>query len=170
MLGASPGAHATSIANEPVTLSAGDQLALESQACGVGHKAGQLKSRRPVGDRKEIRVEIDCVPFGTIAGLPALKIATCDNTSGRWTCPEIATALPMKFATGEALLSYADAMTPATAIEIATCAATVRSADGRDVAATLSGRCCDGWRASITRDCWDNRRRLFFTAFDEIMR
>ena len=188
MVGASPGAYATLAATEYVTLSARDKWALESQACGAGRKAGKLESWRFLGGSKEIYVEIDCRPFGTIAGLPALKIATCDNTSGRWACPEIATAPRMTFATGEALLSYADSVTPETAIEIATYATTVRSVNGRDVAAQLSGRCwvydeksipfegaisfnlrCEGWEASITKDCWENRCRLFFTAFDEII-
>jgi len=188
MVGASPGAYATLIPTEDVTLSARDKLVLETQACGVGHKAGQLKSWHYLGDGRKVHVEIDCVPFGTIAGLPALKIATSGNTSGRWACPEIATALRMTFATGEALLSYADSMTPETAIEIATYATTARSVNGHDRSAQLSGRCrvydgksvpfegaisfnlgCEGWKASITKDCWENRCRLFFTAFDEII-
>ncbi len=86
------------------------------------------------------------------------------------------------------MLAYTERIAPESAVEIATYASTVRSFNGRDVPAFPLGRCsisdgqsipfkgainfdlaCDGYRASITKDCWERGCRLFFTAFDEFM-
>jgi hypothetical protein len=89
---------------------------------------------------------------------------------------------------GEVVLAYTEHIAPESAVEIATYASTVRSFNGRDVPAFPVGTCsisdgrsvpfkgainfelaCDGYSASITKDCWEERCRLFFTAFDELM-
>jgi hypothetical protein len=159
------------------------------QSCGSTRKGSdEIEAWRYLGATKQIYVHVICAPYGAVAGLPALKIADCDNTKGRWNCDHILPALRIGLPAGEVVLAYSAHIAPESAVEIATYASTVRSFNGRAVPAFPVGVCaisdgqsvpfegainfelaCDGYRARITKDCWEKRCRLFFTAFDEFM-
>ena len=187
LLGASQMANATLLPSENVSLASRDKAAIAQLACDrLLTKNDALDAIRLL-DTNQIHVEVTCESFGLIEGLPLLKVAKCDNTTGRWTCSG-ADAVRLHLVGREVVLSYDSPINFEIVLELANYAASVRSFNGRDVAAHISGRCylrdggsvpfegavsfdfgCGGWSGTITKDCGGERCRLFFTQWTEFI-
>jgi hypothetical protein len=181
-------AHSTLIASEPVSLNTSDKSAIAVLVCSrTSVKSDSFDAIR-ILHTKQVYVQVTCEPYGLAEGLPALRVAGCDNTAGRWACNNVSDAVRLRLAENNIVLSHDAHVSVATAVEIAKFAMTVRAFNGYDVAAHIFGRCsigdgqsvpfqgavsfnfgCEGWMGTITKDCGGKTCRLFFTSFDEII-
>jgi hypothetical protein len=177
-------ASATIIPSEKVALDARERAKLESRVCGHGQKADLIDAQRFQTTPLTLSARITCVPYGHIAGYPALKTGVCEKSGARWTCEDPALALRMQVRSKELLVEYVDSVTPAAAVELVKFVSSASTFNGQNTSALLVGRCrisdghtapfpgalnfnynCDGPSASITKDCWDSQCRVFFTDF-----
>ena len=178
-------AFATLVASEEVNLGVRERVLLEQRICGNHQKAERIKAERIETDPATILAHVVCVPHTTFAGYPSLKTGECEKTNGKWKCGRALPALKIKLRSGELVLEYSDSVSPDAAIEVVKYANSVSTFNGRDVSGLLAGRCrvgdgrtitfpgainfsiqCEGPTAEITKDCWDDQCRMFFTAFD----
>jgi hypothetical protein len=172
------------IPSESVKLGARERGYMEAQICGDGKKAEVIDAQRVQTKPQILSARITCVPYGAIAGYPALKTGECEKTSVQWNCGPPVPALRMVIRSEELLMEYVDNVTPDAAIEIVKFVSSESTFNGQNIAMLLVGRCrisdgrtapfpgainfnyaCDGPSASITKDCWDSQCRLFFTDF-----
>jgi hypothetical protein len=187
LLGSTQVAHSILIPSEQVSLATRDKAAIVLLACNRPLTKNDVLDARRILESKQIYVDVTCEPFGLIEDLPTLKIANCDNITGRWACSS-ADAARLRLMGREVLLSYDTRIDFKAALEIAHFAVSVRSFNGNDVAARIDGRChvgdgksvpfdgavsfdfgCDGWSGTITKDCGGEECRLFFTQFAEFI-
>jgi hypothetical protein len=131
---------------------------------------------------KTLWAQVTCVPYGTVAGYPALKTGECENAEGKWDCERVSLALRLKVRSRDVVVAYGDGVTADDAVEIVKYASSVSTFNGLDVSGLIFGRCrvgdgrtvpfagarnftisCDAPAISITKDCWEGRCRLFFT-------
>jgi hypothetical protein len=172
------------IPSDRVVLDARERAELESQVCGRGQKAELIDAQRFHTTPPTLSALITCVPYGQIGGYPALKTGVCEKAGTEWTCKDPALALRMHVRSEELLVEYVDSVTSAAAIELVKFVSSASTFNGQNVSVLLVGRCrisdghtapfpgalnfnynCDGPSASITKDCWGDRCRLFFTDF-----
>lgn len=177
-------AFATMILSEKAELGVRDRAYLENHICGEGQKAEQIDAQRVQTKPPTISARITCAPYGTIAGYGALKTGECEKTNVEWSCGQPVPALRMKMHSEDLVLEYADSVTPSAAIDVVKFVSGISTFNGQSVATLLVGRCrisdgrtapfpgavnfnyvCAGPSASITKDCWKNQCRLFFTDF-----
>ena len=187
LLGASQQSHSTLLPSERVSLATRDKSAIAPLACTRPLTKNDVFDAVHLLDTSQIYVEVTCESSGLIEGLPALKVANCDNTTGRWACRN-ADAVRLQLVGREVVLSYDSHIDLKTVLEIANYAASVRLFNGHDVAAAIAGRCyvgdgrsvpfdgavsfnfgCNDWSGSITKDCGGEKCRLFFTQFAEFI-
>jgi hypothetical protein len=187
LLAASPLAHSTLLPSERVSLATRDKSAIALLACNRPLAKDDALDAIRLLETNQIYVSVTCESLGLIDGLPSLKVADCDNTTGRWTC-RAADAVRLRLAGREVVLSYDSRIDFKTIREVTDYAASVRSFNGHDVAAHIYGRCyvgdgssvpfagavsfnfgCEGWDGTITKDCGGERCRLFFTQFSEFI-
>jgi hypothetical protein len=187
LLGASQPAHSTLLPSERVSLATRDKSAIALLACARPLTKNDSFDAVHILETRQVFVDVTCESSGLIEGLPSLKIASCDNTTGLWAC-RTADAVKLQLVGREVVLSYDHRIDFETVLEIANYAATVRSFNGHDVAAAISGRCyvgdgrsvpfegavsfnlgCNDWSATITKDCGGEKCRLFFTQFFEFI-
>jgi hypothetical protein len=172
------------IPSDEVDLDSRDRSYLQTRICGDGRKAERINGRRVQTTPPTLSVGIICAPNGSIANHQVLKTGECEKTNVEWNCGPPVQALRMKIHSEDLVLEYTDGVTPNDAIEIVSFIRGVSGFNGQDVGALLVGRCrisdgrtapflgavnfnyvCDGPSASITKDCWENRCRLYFTDF-----
>jgi len=177
-------ASATMIPSEKVALDARERAELESRVCGRGRKAELIDAQRFQTRPPTLSARITCVPYGQIAGYPALKTGVCESSGAEWACKDPTLALRMQVRSKELLVEYADSVTPADAVELVKFVSSSSTFNGQNTSALLVGRCrisdghtapfpgalnfnynCDGPSASITKDCWGSQCRVFFTDF-----
>ena len=180
-------ANSTLLPSEQVSLAARDKAAIALLACNRPLGKKDVLDAIRLLETKQIHVEVTCESHGLIENFPMLKVANCENTTGRWTCSG-ADAVRLQLVGREVVLSYDPRIDFETVLELANYAASVRSYNGRDVAAYISGRCflgdgssvpfegavsfnfgCGGWSGTITKDCGGERCRLFFTQWEEFI-
>src|SRR5688572_1634720 len=78
-------ANSTLLPSERVSLATRDKTAIALLACNRPlTKNDVLDAIRLLGT-EEIQVEVTCEPHGFMQSLPLLKVANCENTTGRWT-------------------------------------------------------------------------------------
>ena len=175
---------ATMIPSEKIEVGAREQGQLEAHICGAGHKAERIDARRIQTNPPTLTARVTCISREAFAGYPILKTGSCEKGVAGWKCGSPVPALRMRIHSEELLLEYADSVTPSSAIELVKFVRSVPTFNGHDVSMLLVGRCrisdghtapfpgalnfnydCDGPSASITKDCWENHCRLFFTEF-----
>ena len=180
-------AHATLLPSEDVSLATRDKSAIALLACNRPLAKSDALNAIRLLETNQIYVEVTCGSFSLIEGIPALKVANCDNTSGRWRCTS-ADAVRLQLVGKEVVLSYDSRLDFATVLEIANYAASVRLFNGSDVAAHIDGRCyvgdgrsvpfegavsfnfaCGSWSGTITKDCGGETCRLFFAQWAEFI-
>ena len=111
-------APATMIPSEKVALDARERVQLESRVCGHGEKAELIDAQRVQTTPPTLSARITCVPYGLIAGYPALKTGECEKSGIEWTCQKPTLALRMRVHSEDLLIEYVDSVTPAAAIEL----------------------------------------------------
>ena len=175
---------ATMIPSEKLKLGAREQGQLEAQICGDGQKAERIDAQRIQTNPPTLTARVTCVSHEAFAGYPVLKTGECEKGVAGWKCSGPVAALRMQILSDELLLEYVDSVTPGNAIELVKFIRSVPTFNGQNVSMLLAGRCrisdghtspfpgalnfnydCEGPSASITKDCWENRCRLFFTEF-----
>jgi hypothetical protein len=186
-LGMSPQAQPTRLALEDVRLSTRDKGAISLLACGRPlTKDDSLYAIRLLGST-QIYVTVTCAPFGLVSGLPSLKVASCNNVEGRWTC-RVDGALRVDLEGREVTLSYNDRIDVPSVLEIARYVASIQSFNWRAVGANVAGHCyigggkpmpfdgeatfsihCEHWAGIINKDCRDGRCRLRLMQWDEMI-
>jgi hypothetical protein len=178
-------AWATLLPAERVSLATRDKAAIAELACQRRLARGDTLEATHLLGTNDIHVAVTCEPAGDVQGHPALKVGDCDNTAGRWTC-RTAEAIRLKLAGKDIVVSYDSSLEIDSVVEIANYAASVRSFNGYDVAASIAGKCfvddgrsvpfegavsfnfgCGGWSGTITKDCGGEKCRLFFTQWAE---
>src|SRR4029453_18585296 len=86
LIGASPLAQSTLLPSEEVSLATRDRSAIALLACKRPLATSDALDAIRLLEANQIYVEVTCESFGLINGLPSLKVANCDHTTGRWTC------------------------------------------------------------------------------------
>src|SRR5688572_8348358 len=184
-LGTSEVAHSTLLPSEPISLATRDKVQIALLACNRPFAMHDVIDAIRLLKTTQVYVDVTCEPFGFVEGHPLLKVANCDNSTGRWTCRG-SDAVRLQLGGRDVVLSYDSRIDFKLVLEVVNYAVSVRSFNGRDVAARISGRCrlgdgksvpfngavtftfgCDDWDGTITRDCGGSKCRLFFTQFAE---
>jgi len=181
-------ASATLVASTDVKLSDDERLFVVERVCGDRHKEARVEARRIETDPITFWVRVTCAPYGALSGYPALKTAECKKRDGNWECDAASHALRIKLRTEDLVVEYADYVSSDAAAEIVAFASGETIFNNLDVSGLVSGRCrvsdgstvpfpgarnynisCAAQSASITKDCWEGRCRLFFTRVDNTM-
>jgi hypothetical protein len=180
-------AHGTLLPSERVSLATPDKAKIALLACNRPLSKKDAMNAIRLLETSQIYVDVTCESFARVDVYPSLKVASCDNTTGRWACRS-SEAIIVPLVGREVLLSYDSSIDVKTVLEVANYVASVRSFNGRDVAAHISGSCrvgdgksipfegavsftfgCEDWDGTITKDCGGERCRLFFTQFAEFI-
>ena len=178
-------ACATLIAFTDMKLDDSERLLVVGQVCSQRHKEAQVEARRVETDPITFWARVTCAPYGDLAGYPALKTAECEKRDGKWECKSASHALRIKVRAEHLVVEYSAYVTPEAAVEIVAFASGETIFNNLDVSGLVSGRCrvsdgstvpfpgarnynisCAAQSASITKDCWEGRCRLFFTDVD----
>jgi hypothetical protein len=178
-------ANSTLLPSEQVSLATRDKAAIALLACNRPLAKDDVLDAIRLLETPQVLVEVTCESYGLIDSLPLLKVANCENTTGRWTCSG-ADAVRLQLVGREVVLSYDSRIKLETVLELANYAASVRAYNGREVAAYISGQCylrdgqsvpfegalsfnfgCGDWSGTITKDCGGEKCRLFFTQWEE---
>ena len=91
--------------SEHVSLATRDRFAIAQLACSRPLAKNDAMDAMRLLETNQIYVEVTCESSGLIESLPSLKVADCDNITGRWTCRS-ADAVKLQLVGREVFLSY----------------------------------------------------------------